>query len=530
MIAGRRLRAPGNDGAVFAEPPLVEMRRLLAQAPWQRKPPRDLQLCGRSLLELRSLGRETALQAAQSYLALAGLPLNVTPSSPILAAGHQPEMFHPGVWVKNFALHGLATAAAMAPLNLVVDNDTVKTTSLKLPAWQTPSEPDTFRIASIHFDAWPGEMPYEECAVRDEEDFRTLPQRTAEVTRQWDFKPLLGNYWAEVLRHVERTPLLGERLVAGRRALERAWGCSNLEVPVSKLCESEPFAWFVAHFFSDLDRFHAAYNQTVQDYRRVHGLRSRNHPVPDLAADDDWREVPLWAWRAASRRRGRLFVRATAEAYELRVEGEDWPPLPRPAQALVKAWNKLHLDGFKIRSRALTTTLFTRLFVAEAFIHGIGGGKYDELTDELIRRFYGLEPPPFMVLSATLLLPFAGFPATVQQRRNLAHSLRDVRWNPQRHLQAPLVDSPAAALGAEKQAIVASLADHPDVGIFRHQALRRLTENLRPFVEPALRDKQNALHRLDAELRANAILKRRDYPFCLYPEALLRPFCEQFLA
>jgi hypothetical protein len=31
-------------------------------------------------------------------------------------------------------------------------------------------------------------------------------------------------------------------------------------------------------------------------------------------------------------------------------------------------------------------------------------------------------------------------------------------------------------------------------------------------------------------VRANAILRRRDYPFVLYPERTLRPFCEQFLA
>src|SRR5206468_4853666 len=104
----------------------------------------------------------------------------------------------------------------------------------------------------------------------------------------------------------------------------------NLEVPVSRLCETEPFAWFVAHLFSQVDRFHKIYNDTVHEYRRVHGLRSRNHPVPDLAADGDWREVPLWAWRAGTHRRGRLFVRASASGFDLRVDGESGPGLPAP--------------------------------------------------------------------------------------------------------------------------------------------------------------------------------------------------------
>jgi hypothetical protein len=31
-------------------------------------------------------------------------------------------------------------------------------------------------------------------------------------------------------------------------------------------------------------------------------------------------------------------------------------------------------------------------------------------------------------------------------------------------------------------------------------------------------------------VRANAILQRRDYAFCLFPENVLRPFCVQFLS
>ena len=49
-------------------------------------------------------------------------------------AGHQPELFHPGVWVKNFALTGVAGRIGAIPFNLVVDNDAVKSTSIHFPA------------------------------------------------------------------------------------------------------------------------------------------------------------------------------------------------------------------------------------------------------------------------------------------------------------------------------------------------------------------------------------------------------------
>jgi hypothetical protein len=529
VSAGRRYHAPQENGGVFAEPPLPRMQRVLAEGSWERSLSPTLELCGRPLREIRQLARNSALQAAQAYHAANGEPVPSAADCRILAAGHQPEIVHPGVWIKHFALRGLASAAGLTPLNLIVDNDTVKATSLPVPHWRHSSELESYRIEKITFDTWPGETPYEEYAVRNEEDFISLPRRIAEATLSWAFTPLINDYWAHVMRHAERTPLLGERLVAGRRALERSWGCHNLEVPVSRLCGTEAFAWFVAHLFHDHLRFHGLYNETVQEYRRVNGLRSRNHPVPNLATDGEWREMPLWAWRAGDRRRGRLFVRDAGERFELRVENQEWPRLPKSVAAFVKTWQQLHREGFKIRSRALTTTLFARLFIAEAFIHGIGGGKYDELTDELLRQFYGIQPPPLLVLSATLLLPFSGFLATPEQRCELGHELRDLNWNPQRHLQQP-VDPRAAALAGQKLAILDGLAGGHSADLDQHRQLQQVTEELRGFVAPTLQAKRDALQRINAEIHANAILKRRDYAFCLYPEALLRPFCRQFLA
>ena len=65
-----------------------------------------------------------------------------------------------------------------------------------------------------------------------------------------------------------------------------------------------------------------------------------------------------------------------------------------------------------LRPRALTLTLFARLCLGDFFIHGIGGGKYDEVTDAIIRDYFGIEPPAYQVLSATLHLPLPAFPST----------------------------------------------------------------------------------------------------------------------
>ena len=100
------------------------------------------------------------------------------------------------------------------------------------------------------------------------------------------------------------------------------------------------------------------YNETVHDYRRRHGLRSLNHPVPDLAQEGDWLEAPFWAWRPGQARRGRLFVRRTRAALELRAGSDTWPTLPLPDTRglFIPRWQELEQEGYKVRSRALTTT------------------------------------------------------------------------------------------------------------------------------------------------------------------------------
>jgi len=527
VSATRRWLAPRTDGAILADPPLNRAGELLARnrALFGAV---NLSILGRPLAELRALARHETLQAAADYLSQAGEPVPPTPSTSLVLGGHQPDLFHPGVWVKNFALNGIARRHAATPVNLVVDNDTAKATAIRVPTAR-PGQSLDVQLATVPFDHYTGETPFEERPVRDEAIFANFAERVADALHPWKLQPLLPGFWAEVRRQAKRTPLLGERLVAARRALEREWGCHNLEVPVSAICRTETFAWFAGHILSDLPRFHATYNATVRAYRQRNRVRSRNHPVPDLADEFDWLEVPFWGWRAGQTQRSRLFARAAMNTIELRAGSEVWPALKRPGH-LLSDWVALERRGFKVRTRALTTTLFSRLFLADLFIHGIGGGKYDELTDDLLQAFYGLKPPGYMVLSATLHLPIPALPARPDDQLRLARLLRDLHYNPQRHLpENASPGSRARDLSAEKQRWIDRSPEDAGGKRERFQVLRSLNLRLEPFVqeqEVATRDQLSEAH---WQLHANAILQRRDYAFCLFPEEKLRPFCNRFL-
>ncbi len=494
------LQAPKENGEILAHPPLSQVGALLAKNRQQFDGP-GFDVLGKPLQELRSLARSGVLDAARAYLGGAGEPVPILHGDALLLAGHQPELFHPGVWAKNFALNGLARRHGAISLNLVVDNDTAKNTRLRIPAGE--------HVAQIPFDHWQSEVPFEERRVLDEQLFRALPRKAAPLIASWNFTPLLDDFWEEVCRQGERTPLLGERIAAARRTFERRLGCANWEVPLSLVCQTEAFAWFACHLLEHLPRLHEIYNAVVRAYRKQYHLRSRNHPVPDLAQEADWLEAPLWAWRAGQNRRGRLYVRRARSGFQMRAGSETLPELrfgSHPEEA-VAAWQALHADGYKIRTRALTTTLFARLFLGALFVHGLGGGKYDELTDELMRRFYQVEPPAFLVLTGTLLLPFPGVQVTRDDQHRLQSLDRDLHWNPQRHL--PDHDPTAGNLAEEKKRWIERPADAPAVKRARFEALRRLTSALRPFVQEDEKQARLALEQTERAAHQGSRLPAR---------------------
>ncbi len=473
----RRFLAPNANEAVLAEPGfdaipgLVDANRRVFDRD-------DVQICGVSLREFRDRARREVWEAAS------GLPTTESGSRPLLIAGHQPELSHPGVWVKNFALSGLAKKVGGIALNLIVDNDTLKNPFLRLPAFQDRS-PDSVRLDSVKFDR-PDDSPYESRPVVDATMFRSFPQRAAELWKNWGFEPLLPSVWRD-------GKIVGEVFTRMRIAKEREWGCENLELPVSRLAQTASFGRFARHILDDLPHFREVYNSAIRAYRKANRIRSANHPAPELEPH----EAPFWSTEAGGRR--------------------------RPATA--------HSTN-SLRPRALTLTLFARLCLGDFFVHGIGGGKYDEVTDAIIRDYFGVEPPSYQVLSATLHLPLPGFDSTEGDVKWARRFVRDLNWNPQRHVLPPaLHDAHVLRMVADRIQATNEEPSPSDRAARRNwfRRIQELNEKLRPLASKQLPSAKAELLRTEAESRANAILERRDYSWVLFPEATLRPFLQRFL-
>ena len=461
----------------------------------------------------------------------------VDSTRPIVMAGHQPELFHPGVWYKNFVLSQLGNRLGAMAINLIVDNDLSGNASIRFPNAQG----NEITVGSLAIAPPSANIPFENRAV-DWEPFQAFAQQAAKaiqssVGKNWS--PIINRLWPhfdavrEKFQADEKRLRLGELLAAGRHRLESEVGLRTLEVPISLVAQSKSFATFAQHIIGNLERFHTAYNQSLLDYRLVHKIRSHSHPVPQLETDGDWLETPFWAYginicepnangqsgcepSTESLIRRRLFARSESGKILL-TDRADWKT-EIETSVFVEQFCSLAKSGIAIRPKALMTTMFSRLLSSDMFLHGIGGAKYDQLTDVICQRFFETELPSYLTLSATMKLP-TDF--EIVRRSDLIATnqlIRELKFHPERLIADPSAET--AELVAEKQKWTAGEQSQIR-SRERHLKIESLNQRIGAFAKYS--EEELIAKRTDQmkRIRTSEILDSREYSFCLFPESLI---------
>jgi hypothetical protein len=520
----RRLRARQDDGQKLIDLPWAELPQIVDDSR-RRLATIDLEFQGRSLAELVASGRRTlikqAIQYTRQYRNVGPEFAKASPDAPLILSGHQPQLFHPGVWYKNFVLGGLARRTNGVGIHLLIDSDLCRSASIRVPTG-TVERP---RVEAVPYDEPAAEVPYEERIIRNEGVLLQFDKRVAELIEPLVPEPLVKSLWPHVLDRNPQQKNLGLRLAQGRHAVEETWHNDTLELPQSTVCQLPEFAWFVAHVLAQLPRFWAAHNDALAAFRRAHGTRNRAQPVPDLAGQSGWLEAPFWIWSADDPRRRPLFARQSADEMTITDRQSCQIKLPLSADAdgelAVEQLMGLSQRGIKIRTRALATTLFARLVLSDMFLHGIGGSKYDQVTDEIARQFFGVELPQFATVSATLRLPIRHERVDPQEESLLRRQAREIQYHPERFTNGdgswPEDDKTRLANIVDSKARWVRTAKTPENARHRHEAIAAANAALQPYLSRLRSQVAQAREQIAERKRGNAILESREYAFCLYP-------------
>lgn len=414
-------KAPGEDGEVLIWPPpgeLLELtgrnNRMLRGLP--------LKIQGVAMTELRQRQRQW-LGHEQDDL-------------PIIATGHQTELYHPGVWVKNVLIDAAAVRLQGRAVHVSVDTDEPKHLTLRWPGGNEPLADDP-KLSSA---AWSGLLDGPTPA-----HLNHLEENLRRAAESWPFGPemMIWAFIGSMRRQSPEMADLSHGLTNAMHQMDWDLGLKHHALVASPVWQSLPFLVLVYHVMARAQRFASDYNRSLKGFREKYRIDNPGRPMPDLKIQADRCESPFWLddLSTGTRSRAFLFLRkdrwvlrhqadvagGTGEAggrdeFVLEPDREGWSA----AESLLK-W--LRASRLRLSPRALMLTTFLRLLVADQFVHGIGGGRYDQVADDLMNRHFGIEPPGFAVTTATLWFPLAQgrvracLPCLKQEGHHLRHGL-----------------------------------------------------------------------------------------------------------
>ena len=520
-------RAPQSTGDILCAPSWSTIQDQLATNR-QALDRCEVQIADATLAELSRQARSALLTQARTYTS--SYSDAIFPSSenyPLILTGHQPEFVHPGVWLKNYFAAALAEQLGGTAINLVIDSDLCRAPSIRVPTG-TVTDPQSLEVA---FDRPGPEMPYEQRAILDRPLWNSFGERVTRALEPFVSEPLISLWWSEVVRASAGVSQVGLAIAQARHRVEQDWGCQSLQIPQSLVCQTAPFRRFAIHLLKNAGQLRHDYNASLADYRRAHRLRSAAQPLPDLTVVENWTETPFWIWSSENPTRRALFVQSNSEGLVLSDRQQWQGQLPPGIDDQLQQLERWQNQGIKLRTRALITTLYARLLLADTFIHGIGGAKYDQVTDALAQRLFGIQPPSFVVLSGTLRLPIEHPVVTPTHQMELRQQLRSLRYHPETQLETVELDSSERAQVDDWIAQKTQWIKTPQTNANaaqRHAQIVAANEALRAWLEPQRNSLEDQLAACLAQTRKNRVLESREYPFCLFPQQILRQFLLDF--
>lgn len=515
----RRLRAPREHGATLELPPLSSVEKIWRSNLDHIQTLGQIRIGDVDLGSLQESGRREVFELARRYTGdYLDVDLSGRTAERIVMSGHQPELFHPGVWFKNFALSTIGQQLNCVAINLVVDNDISGSPAIRYPSIVGATK--SVSVGTIPLDAPGANVPYENREIEDPDFFGSFPDRVASAISPLVKNPLARLVWEQMEnapnKKNQRQPLLGQTIAQGRHRIESRFGLATLEVPVSQIATTDCFAIFTKSILTDIQGFQTAYNSSIAEYRKIHKVRSNAHPVPELVRDGDLMESPFWVWHHDRPQRKRLFVKLSPKSISL-TDRAGWQ-VELELDNFVQQFADLKTEQVAIRPRALVTTMFCRMVLSDIFIHGIGGAKYDQLTDSIANQFFGAEPPDFMTISATMKikndfeLPDRADLLAMRQLR------RQVEFHPETLVGS--VTPEVKALIESKKSWISGEAGSRDLKA-RHEAIGQANESLQPFTSPSFVEISEKIAATAGELRKSAVLNSREYSFALFDESLI---------
>lgn len=437
-------------------------------------------------------------------------PLGEWPAATTIATGHQPVIYHMGLLYKNYSLQSKIAETGAKGVNVVIDTDNGEGGVFAFP------EKRDGRLVISRESLGDRRGIYLSQRVMASDAVKALKHRVL------DGLSAVGRddraEWTERFfdYYIERE---GEDLVESNSTIRRKFEgeVDYEEIRFSELIARPEAYEFFGELFADYERFVDVYNRNLTDFRSSHKIKNKANPFPDLQVLEGRYELPFWVLNLKEAHREPLWLETRGNEVVVYAGTE---LVLRISSGELEQLCSLMPADYLLVPRALVTSLVNRKLVCDLMIHGVGGGKYDQCTDEFVKRYFGRDPAMFVVASGTASL----FPDRLEEAASmlsLVEEKRQIYFNVEKYFEQGifLADeiSQLEGLIASRKATVEQIKLSKQQG----ESTADLTKGIKEVDSAVKKTVDCALERKigmsEDELKAlHALYAFREFPFFMF--------------
>lgn len=397
-------------------------------------------------------------------------------TKPIIANGHQPEFQHPGILFKDLLIHKIASLTNGLPLHIVVDTDHFEMSY----SYPERLENGFAHIKTLHLKDADNRI-YAHSTLREDDrtELISIIKSQLEETKyfinpkiQAEFESIL-NRKLELIKTCEYLFQVNETI---REEFYNSRSIQIFHINVSELVKLNSFRVLVEKIRENLVDFMNVYNQSLIEYRKLHKIKNHAQPIPNLVSG----EMPFWILDPVTKTRN-----------VMRVEDS--------------------MDNCCILPKAVTLTMFMRLFMTDFFIHGKGGGRYEEVSENIIKEFFQMEAAPYEVASVTMNLEKTEFfPVPNIDEKDLELQLRDTVYSPEKFLDQ------SHTLVIQKKELQSKFKNPDSDKKELHKQISILNEEMAKLIVAQTQRLESLKSQLPIIQHTNQVFQTRTFPFYYY--------------
>lgn len=512
----QNLTVPKQINTIFAYPEYSSWESLM----------RRNRLAKRKLPSLLEFRKELLIIATNYTHEITELVCPEAMSENIIVTGHQATWHHCGIFAKNLITSKFAQQVKGCCIHLVLDHD-ICDTAMILPK---ADEDGNWFFQKIEIEDGQTSIPLEFRPPPKMEKIKTL----IEAVTKSDRERFCSNIWPEYIKvnsgQMPDFKNVADFITCFQSMLNSALGINMIYLSVTKLSESNCFVDFVASIILRAYEFARSYNDAISQLIKKRAINnSETIWKLKIAPSKKTVELPFWLVSPKGKRTS-LYVKSDKNSKIIIGTISDTVCslcVQDNGEKNKQLKDTLNRYGYLLRPKAVTLTLFVRLFLADWFVHGIGGGLYESITNYIIEDYYGIKELGFGIATATLTLPLSNSTTiTTEGITRLKQQLRDIKYNPERFIKSPILRNKTVKFLIEKKKNLIDFAGNRNKSATTRKSawtsICEVNKNLLKYIEQSPQDIKRKIELSKKHKLSRQVLNHREFFFGLFPEKLLR--------